>query len=105
MKFEKISHIDRTTSNQEVYNKIKTLYFISRCLEHRVIKVFIVEMFRWTCTAELSRWTTVDELLETILNSSARPESAGEIYCNFLFFVNEIIKLSYFTYFVNLVNA
>ena len=44
-----------------------------------MIKLICAELFGRMCTVELPRWTSVDEMLETILNSSARPELAAEI--------------------------
>ena len=47
-------------------------------MEHRVIKVIGAELSGRTCAVELLRWTSVDELLRTILSSSARPKSAED---------------------------
>ena len=34
-----ISHIDRTTMILEVYNQTQNAFFISKCVDHKVIKV------------------------------------------------------------------
>ena len=43
-----------------------------------MIKLICAELFGRMCTVELPRWTSVDEMLETILNSLARPESVED---------------------------